>query len=191
MKLADVSIARPVFATMMIVALLVLGLFSYTRLNVDMFPDVDVPVVMVRTILPGAGPEQMETDVTRPIEDAVNPIGGVDHIDSRSLEGLSLVVIQFELEVDGQEVAQEVREKIAAIRSEFPTGTEDPIIERWDPDSQPIIVLTVFGDRSPRELTTYTKDVIRKRLESVRGVGLVELVGGDDAFNRICEELGL
>ncbi|MCC6396001.1 MAG: efflux RND transporter permease subunit [Bacteroidetes bacterium] len=178
MKLADVSIDRPVFATMMILALVVLGLFSYFKLNIDQFPDVDFPYVIATTVLPGAGPEQIETDVTKKIEDAVNTIAGIEHIQSISQEGVSMVIVQFKLEVKGQEAAQEVREKIAAIRSDLPTDTEDPVSQRLDPASTPIFTLTVSGDRTDKEITTYTKDVIRKRLESVSGVGRVDLVGG-------------
>ncbi|MGE5399174.1 MAG: efflux RND transporter permease subunit [Ignavibacteriales bacterium] len=178
MKLADVSIKRPVFATMMIFALVVLGLFALTRLNVDLYPDVDIPVVVITTVLPGAGPEQIETDVSKPIEDAVNPVAGVDHIQSTSQEGVSIIVVQFKLEVDGKSAAQEVREKIAAIRGNLPTDIEEPVIQRYDPASQPILTLTVAGQRSEKELTTYTKDIIKKRLENVPGVGSVDLIGG-------------
>lgn len=178
MKLADVSIKRPVFATMMIMSLIVLGLFSLTKLNVDLYPDVDIPYVIVTTILPGAGPEQIETDVTRIIEDAVNPVEGVDHIQSTSQEGVSIVVIEFKLEIDGKSAAQEVREKIAAIRGNLPEDVEEPVIQRYDPASQPIMTMTVAGERSDKELTTFTKDIIKKRLESIPGVGSVELIGG-------------
>jgi hydrophobic/amphiphilic exporter-1 (mainly G- bacteria), HAE1 family len=178
MKLADVSIDRPVFATMMILALIVLGLFSYFKLNIDQFPDVDFPFVTATTVLPGAGPEQIETDVTKKIEDAVNTIAGIDHIQSISQEGVSIVIIQFKLEVKGQQAAQEVREKISAIRADLPTDIKDPVIQRIDPASQPIFTLTVSGERSDKEITTYTKDVIKKRLENVPGVGRVDLVGG-------------
>jgi hydrophobe/amphiphile efflux-1 (HAE1) family protein len=180
MKLADVSVERPVFATMMILALIVLGLFSYMKLNIDQFPDVDIPYVTVVTVLRGAGPEQMETDVTKKIEDAVNPVAGIDHIQSTSQEGLSVVIIQFKLEIDGKTAAQEVREKIAAARANLPDEIEDPVITRFDPASQPILQLTVSGNRSAKEITTYTKDVIKKRLENVPGVGSVDLVGGDE-----------
>ena len=178
MKLADVSIDRPVFATMMIVAIIVLGLFSYMKLNIDQFPDVDFPYVTATTVLPGAGPEQIETDVTKKIEDAVNTIAGVDHIQSVSQEGVSIVIIQFKLEVKAQQAAQDVREKIAAVRGDMPTDIEDPVIQRIDPASTPIFTLTVSGERSPKEITTYTKNVIKKRLENVSGVGRVDLVGG-------------
>ncbi len=180
MKLADVSIERPVFATMMIFALIVLGLFSYSKLNIDQFPDIDIPYVTVTTVLRGAGPEQIESDVTKKIEDAVNAIAGVDHIQSTSQEGLSIVIIQFKLEIDGKLAAQEVREKVAAARANLPTEIDDPVITRLDPASFPIMTLTVSGSRSGKDITTYTKDVIKKRLENVPGVGSVDLVGGDE-----------
>ncbi|MGE5313685.1 MAG: efflux RND transporter permease subunit [Acidobacteriota bacterium] len=178
MKLANVSIERPVFATMMILALVVLGLFSYVKLNIDQYPDVDIPAVTITTVLPGAGPESIESDVTKKIEDAVNTIAGIDHIQSTSQEGVSIVVIMFKLEVDGKQAAQEVREKISAIRANLPNEIEDPVILRYDPASLPIMTLTVSGSRSEKEITTYTKDVIKKRLENVPGVGKVDLVGG-------------
>ena len=178
MKLADVSIKRPVFATMMIMSLIVLGLFALTRLNVDLMPDVDFPYVVVTTVLPGAGPEQVESDVTNRIEEAVNTIEGVKHIESRSQENVSIVIIEFRLEINGKQAAQDVREKVAAVRSDLPTEVEDPVIQRFDPASQPIITLTVSGKRSEKELTTLTKDVIKKRIENIPGVGNVNLVGG-------------
>jgi HAE1 family hydrophobic/amphiphilic exporter-1 len=178
MKLADVSIERPVFATMMILALVVLGLFSYIKLNVDQYPDVDIPYVVATTVLEGAGPEQIETDVTKKIEDAVNTVGGIDHITSVSQEGVSIVTIQFKLEVDGKQASQEVREKIAAIRADLPDDVKEPVIQRFDLSSQPIFNLTVSGKRSERDITEYTKNVIKKRLENVSGVGKIDLVGG-------------
>ena len=180
MKLADVSIRRPVFATMMIMSLIVLGLFSYYKLNVDLYPDVDIPYVVITTILPGAGPEQIETDVTQIIEDAVNPVEGVDFIQSTSQENVSIVVIAFKLEIDGKDAAQDVREKIAAIRAELPTEIEDPVIQRYDPASFPIMNLTVSGNMSDKEITSFTKDVVKKRLENIPGVGSVDLVGGSE-----------
>jgi HAE1 family hydrophobic/amphiphilic exporter-1 len=178
MKLADVSIDRPVFATMMILALIVLGLFSFIKLNIDQFPDIDFPYVTITGVLPGAGPEQIETDVTKKIEDAVNTIGGIDHIQSVSQEGVSIIIIQFKLEIDGKLAAQDVREKIAAIRADLPTDLEDPVIQRLDPASQPIFTLTVSGPRSEKEITTYAKNTVKKRLENVPGVGRVDLIGG-------------
>jgi len=178
MKLADVAIRRPVFATMMIMSLIVLGLFSYVKLNVDLYPDVDIPFVVITTVLPGAGPEQIETDVTKIIEDAVNPVEGVDFIQSTSQENVSIVVIAFKLEINGKDAAQDVREKIAAIRANLPLEIEDPVIQRYDPASLPIMYLSVSGNMSDKDITTFTKDVVKTRLENIPGVGSVQLVGG-------------
>ncbi len=180
MKLSDVSIERPVFATMMVLALIVLGLFSYVKLSIDLFPNIDIPFITVTTVLPGAGPEQIESDVTKRIEDAVNTVGGIDHISSISQEGVSIVIVQFKLEIDGKSAAQDVREKISAIRANLPSNIEDPIIQRIDPASTPIFTLTISGERPEREITSYTQDVIKKRLENVPGVGRVDLVGGSE-----------
>ncbi len=178
MKLADVSIKRPVFATMIIMAMIVLGVFSFIKLNVDLYPNVDIPFVVITTILPGAGPEQIETDVTKKIEDAVNPVEGIDYIQSTSQENVSLVLIAFKLEVDGKIAAQDVREKVSAIRADLPTDIEDPVIQRFDFASLPIMSFTVSGSRSDKDITTYTKNVIKKRIENIPGVGSVNLVGG-------------
>ncbi len=180
MKLADVSIKRPVFATMMIMSLIVLGLFSYIKLNVDLYPNVDIPFVVVTTVLPGAGPEQIETDVTKIIEDAVNPVEGVDYIQSTSQENVSIVIIAFKLEINGKDGAQDVREKIAAIRAKLPKEIDDPVIQRYDPASLPIIYLTVSGNMSDKDITSFTKNVVKKRLENIPGVGSVDLVGGSE-----------
>ncbi|MCE1189117.1 MAG: efflux RND transporter permease subunit [Ignavibacteria bacterium] len=178
MKLADVSINKPVFATMMIMSLVVLGLFSFLKLNVDLYPNVDIPFVIVTTVLPGAGPEQIETDVTKKIEDAINTVNGVDYIQSTSQENVSLVIVAFKLEIDGKVAAQDVREKISAIRADLPDDIEAPIIQRYDPASFPIMSLAVSGNRNEKEITEYTKNIIKKRLENVPGVGNIELVGG-------------
>jgi HAE1 family hydrophobic/amphiphilic exporter-1 len=177
MKLADVSIRRPVFATMMIMSLIVLGLFSYLMLNVDLYPDVDIPYVVITTVLPGAGPEQIETDVTKIIEDAVNPVEGVDFIQSTSQENVSIVVIAFRLEINGKDAAQDVREKISAIRADLPLEIEDPIIQRYDPASFPIMNISVSGNMSDKDITTFTR-CCKEKNGKHPGVGAVELVGG-------------
>jgi HAE1 family hydrophobic/amphiphilic exporter-1 len=178
MKLADVSIRRPVFTTMIVAAILVLGLFSFIQLNVDLYPDVDIPYVTITTVLPGAGPEQIETEVTQIIEDAVNPVEGVEHIQSISQEGVSIIIIEFALEVDAKTAAQEVREKVAAQRAELPDDVEEPVIQRYDPASTPILTLTISGNRADRELTDFADNVIRPRFENIPGVGSADLVGG-------------
>ncbi|MEW5701312.1 MAG: efflux RND transporter permease subunit [Candidatus Zixiibacteriota bacterium] len=178
MILADTAIKRPVFTVMVIAALMVLGVFSYNRMAVDLFPDVDFPFVVVVTVYPGAGPEAVESEITKRIEDQINTISGLKHLQSSSREGVSQVVAQFELGEDPADKALEVREKISAILADLPDDAEAPIIQRYDPDSDPIMSLVVSGSRPLKELTTLTKDVIKKRLESVPGVGAVSLIGG-------------
>jgi HAE1 family hydrophobic/amphiphilic exporter-1 len=173
-----VSINHPVFATMVMAAFLVLGLFSYNRLSVDQFPDVTFPVVVVQTDYPGASPEVVESDVTRKIEEQVNTISGINELSSRSYEGRSIVIVRFELTVDPATAAQDVREKIALVRPSLRKEVEEPLITRFDPDDAPIMSLAVRSDRlSARELTTLADQIIKRRLENARGVGRVTLVG--------------
>ena len=174
-----VSISNPVFATMMMAALLVLGAFSYSRLPVEQFPDVSFPVVVVQTEYPGASPENVEEEVTRKVEESVNTISGIKTLSSRSYEGLSVVIIEFDLSIDPKLAAQDVREKIALIRSAFRDEIKEPRVSRFNPDDFPIVSVAVqSGGRSLRELTTLADQVIKKRLENVGGVGQATLVGG-------------
>jgi HAE1 family hydrophobic/amphiphilic exporter-1 len=174
-----VSIANPVFATMMMAALLVLGLFSYSRLSVEQFPDVTFPVVVVDTEYPGAAPENVEEELTRKIEEAVNTVSGIKTLSSRSYEGRSTVIIEFDLTVDPKLAAQDVREKVALIRPQFRDEIKEPKISRFNPDDFPIASVAVLSStRSLRELTTLADQVIKKRLENVGGVGQATLVGG-------------
>jgi hydrophobic/amphiphilic exporter-1 (mainly G- bacteria), HAE1 family len=179
MILSDLSVKQPVFATMMMIALVVLGIFSYRELSIDLFPNVDMPVVTVQTLYPGVAPETVETEVTKRIEEAVNPIEGVKHISSTTTEGISIVVTEFELGTNIHTAAQDVRSKVSALRRDFPTGVEEPVIERLDPADMPIISLSVTSPMlSPKELTSLTEKVIRKRLENIDGVGSLKIVGG-------------
>jgi HAE1 family hydrophobic/amphiphilic exporter-1 len=174
-----VSIANPVFATMMMAALLVLGLFSAQRLSVEQFPDVAFPVVVIQTDYPGAAPENVEEEVTRPIEEAVNTISGINVLSSRSYESQSVVIVEFDLSTDPKVAAQDVREKIAALRPSFRDEIKEPKVTRYNPDDQPILSVAVISDGKPlRELTTLADQRIKKRLENVRGVGQATLVGG-------------
>jgi hydrophobic/amphiphilic exporter-1 (mainly G- bacteria), HAE1 family len=179
MFLSDLSIKQPVFATMMMVALVVIGLFSYKELSTDLFPNVDMPVVSVQTRYPGVAPETVETEVTKRIEEAVNPIEGVKHITSTTTEGFSSVVIVFELGTNIHTAAQDVRSKVSALRQDFPTAVEEPVIQRLDPADLPMLSLSVTAaELSPKQLTTLTEKVIKKRLENIDGVGSVNIVGG-------------
>jgi HAE1 family hydrophobic/amphiphilic exporter-1 len=179
MWLTRVSVNNPVFATMMMASLLVVGLFAYFKLSIEQFPDVEFPIVVVGTNYPGATPESVESEVTRPIEDAVNTISGVRSLTSRSLEGRSTVIIEFELTVDAVEAVQDVREKIAQVTPGFRDEIKTPEITRFSPDSQPIASIAVRTERRDlRELTTLADQVILKRLQTVRGVGQAYIVGG-------------
>jgi HAE1 family hydrophobic/amphiphilic exporter-1 len=175
-----VSIDNPWLATMAMLAFVVLGAFSYQRLQVDQFPDVTFPVVVIQTDYPGAAPESVEAEVTRKIEEAVNTVSGLRALSSRTYSGTSIVVAEFELTVDPVQAAQDVREKVAAIRAGFRREVKEPKITRFDPADRPILSLAVTstGGHSLRELTTLADQLIKKRLENVRGVGQVNLVGG-------------
>jgi hydrophobic/amphiphilic exporter-1 (mainly G- bacteria), HAE1 family len=174
-----VSINNPVFATMMMAALLVLGLFSAQRLSVEQFPDVAFPVVVIQTDYPGAAPESVEEEVTRPIEEVVNTISGINVLSSRSYESQSLVIVEFDLSTDPKVAAQDVREKIAALRPSFRDEIKEPRVTRYNPDDQPILSVAVLSAGKPlRELTTLADQRIKKRLENVRGVGQATVVGG-------------
>ena len=176
-----VSIANPVMAVMVMLALVVLGLFSYQRLKVDQFPDIDFPTVVVQTDYPGAAPEVVETEVSRKIEEALNTIAGISQLNSRSYEGVSVVIVQFNLDVNGRRAADDVREKLALIRSSFRTEVKEPRVSRFDPASRPVFSLALSSpdnSLSVQTLTTHADQVIRKRLENVRGVGAIALVGG-------------
>jgi HAE1 family hydrophobic/amphiphilic exporter-1 len=179
MWITRISINNPVFATMMMAALLVLGLFSYQKLNVDQFPDVSFPIVVVATTYPGASAETVEADITKPIEEAVNTVSGIKTVSSRSSEGSSSVIVEFDLVTDSAVAAQDVRDKVAQVRPTFRREVKEPYISRYNPDDTPILSLALDSPtRSLRELTTLADQVVRKRLETVRGVGRATLVGG-------------
>jgi len=176
-----VSIANPVMAVMVMLAFVVLGLFSYQRLKVDQFPDIDFPTVVVVVEYPGASPEIVESEVTRKVEESVNTIAGISQLYSRSYEGSSVVIIQFNLDINGRKAADDVREKLAIVKTGFREEVKEPRVTRFDPSSRPVFTLALTspdGSRSVQELTTFADQVLKKRLENVRGVGSVTLVGG-------------
>ncbi|MEW6050586.1 MAG: efflux RND transporter permease subunit [Candidatus Zixiibacteriota bacterium] len=180
MTLSEVAIKRPVFTTMMMLALVVLGYTALTSLAVEEMPKVDFPYVTVQTVYPGAAAETIETEVSKRIEDAVNQISGVRNITSRSQEGYSLVFIEFQLEKDVYDAANDVREKVAGIRGDLPEEIEEPVVSQYDPQARPVLSLTVSGSRPAREITELAKNLIKKRLETVTGVGQVLLIGGSE-----------
>ncbi len=178
MILTRISIKQPVFATMMMLALAVLGLVSYRQLKVDQFPNVDFPIVAISTVYPGASPEAVERDVTKKIEEAVNTVQGIRHVESTSQEGLSNIIVIFRVETSTQVASQDIRGKVASIRGDLPREIEEPIVQRLDPNALPIISVAVKASGlSPQAATEVADKVIKKRLESVAGVGAVNLVG--------------
>ncbi|MFO1212573.1 MAG: efflux RND transporter permease subunit [Paenacidovorax caeni] len=181
MWFTKVSLKNPVFATMVMLAIVVLGLFSYQRLKVDQFPNIDFPVVVVTVDYPGASPEIVESEVTKKIEEGVNSIAGINALTSRSYEGTAVVIIEFQLHIDGRKAAEDVREKVATVRPLLRTEVKEPRVLRFDPASRAVWSLAVLpdekSDRSAVELTTWAEQILKKRLENVRGVGAVNLVG--------------
>ena len=178
MNLPDVSIKRPVFATMMVMALVVLGAFSYFRLGVDLYPNVDFPVVTVNTRLRGASPEEIETSITKPVEEAVNTISGIDTLNSTSFEGLSQVIVTFKLDKNVDVAAQEVRDKVNGVIGDLPQGTDTPVVQKFDPGATPVMTVVVSGHQPLREITELAKKKIKEPLETISGVGRIVMVGG-------------
>ena len=155
----------------------VLGMVAYGNLGVDLFPNVDFPVCSIATVLPGAGVEEMETTVTKPIEDIINTVSGIEELRSTTQEGVSIVTVQFQLSKNGDVGTQEVRDKVSSIMSTLPKGTETPIVNRFETDAMPIMTIAVSGRRDLREVTQIARKQIKERLETVDGVGAVALVG--------------
>jgi HAE1 family hydrophobic/amphiphilic exporter-1 len=176
-KLAEICVRRPVFATMLILGLVVLGLDSYRKLGVDFFPKIEFPIVTVTTTLRGAAPEEVESQISKRIEEAVNTIEGIDDLSSLSAEGISIVTVQFVLEKDVDVAAQEVRDKVNGILSQLPRDADLPIVEKVALDAAPVINVAVSAPRDLREITRLVDDRIKKNLESVSGVGQVRFVG--------------
>ena len=180
MFLSDISIKRPVFATMMMVALVVLGIVSYQRLAIDEYPDITYPIVIAQTSYPGASPEVMMRDISKPIEEALNTVQGIKEIGSTSLEGISIVRLQFNLGVDVAAAQQDVQAKVARIRRSLPQDIQDPIIQHFDPNDSPIMSIALQSTERPiREITDLANEVVQTRIEAIPGVGGVNIVGGN------------
>jgi HAE1 family hydrophobic/amphiphilic exporter-1 len=176
--LAALSVKRPVFASVLILSLTVIGAFAYFKLGLDRFPKVDFPTVVVTTRLPGAAPEEVETEITDKIEEAVNTISGIDELRSTSSEGVSLVVVAFLLEKDADIAAQEVRDRVNRALPLLPKTIQQPTVEKFDPDSSPVMTLSVSAKKPIRDITEYADKTLRRQLESVNGVGQVLVIGG-------------
>ena len=178
MKITEISINKPIFTTMMILTIVVLGAFAYFRLGIDLMPNVEFPFVIVQTSLRGAGPEEIESSVTKPIEEAVNTISGIEDVNSTSYEGLSVVMIKFVLEKNGDVAAQEVRDKVNSVLSQLPQGTNPPVIGKFDIGASAVLNVVVYGNMDLIDLTLLAKKKIKENIETVSGVGAIDIVGG-------------
>ncbi|MEY4166313.1 MAG: hypothetical protein RIR52_137, partial [Acidobacteriota bacterium] len=177
-KLAEICVRRPVFATMLVLTLVVLGIFSYNRLVIERFPRVEFPTIVISTILPGAGPQEIETEISDKIEEALNTISGIEELRSVSSEGVSLVIVTFELERDLDSAAQDVRDKLNTALPLLPKTIEQPVVQKFDPDAAPIMTISLASNRSIRETTEFADKVLRRQIESISGVGQVQIIGG-------------
>lgn len=176
--LASICVRRPVFASVLILTLTVVGAFSFGKLGVDRFPKIDFPTIVITTRLPGATPEQIETEISDKIEEAVNTISGIDELRSVSSEGVSLVVVSFTLDKDVDVAAQEVRDRVNRALPLLPRSVDQPTVEKFDPDAAPILTMAVSSSRPIRDVTEFADKVLRRQLEGVNGVGQVTLLGG-------------
>src|SRR5438094_23249 len=177
-KLAEICVRRPVFATMLILSLTVVGLFSFRSLGLDLFPKVDLPTMTVTVVNPGASPQEIETEITDKVEGAVNTISGIDELRSTSVEGVSQVFVNFVLEKNADVAASEVRNKVDLIVNDLPETAEVPIVQKLDTDATPVLRIAVSAPRSLREVTDIADKQIKRLIESINGVGNVEIVGG-------------
>ncbi len=177
-KLAEICIRRPVFAAMIILALVVVGAAGFFRLGIDRFPSVDLPTVAVRTNLPGASPEEVESEITRPIEEVVNTVDGIDMLRSVSGAGVSIVIVTFKLDRDIDTAAQDVRDRVSTVIRDLPEDALAPIVQKFDNDSAPVLTVALSADRPLRELTEWADKIVKVQLERAGGVGEVSVVGG-------------
>src|SRR3954469_17155252 len=176
-KLAEICIRRPVFATMLVLSLVVVGSVAYSKLGVDRLPSVDLPTVSVRTTLPSAPPEQVETEVTEIIEEVVNTVEGIDELRSISGEGSSAIIATFDLSRNIETAAQDVRDRVSTVLKRLPAEVDPPVVAKFNNDSQPVITVALYGDRSVRELSELADKVVKRQLERSKGVGEVQLIG--------------
>src|SRR4029078_9279463 len=177
-KLGEICVRCPVFATMLILSITVVGMFSFRSLGVDLFPKIDLPTITVTVVNPGASPQEIETEITDKVEGAVNTVAGIDELRSTSVEGVSQVFITFLLEKNPDIPAQEIRNKIALIVTDLPVTADQPIVQKLDTDAAPVVRIAVSAPRSLREVTDIADKQIKEQIESINGVGDVQIVGG-------------
>lgn len=178
MSIASVSIKRPIFMTSVMIAIMIAGWAAFKSMSVDLFPDVSIPVITVQTVYPGAGPAEIETLVSRPIEEKISTIAGIKRLTSRNFEGMSLVIVEFESSVDAKYAEQQVRDKINIAKADLPDGTEDSVITKFDPSDTPILFVTLTADLPDAELFDLADEVVKPRFEQVKNVGSIDLFGG-------------
>ncbi|MBW1872365.1 MAG: efflux RND transporter permease subunit, partial [Deltaproteobacteria bacterium] len=180
MFLSDVSIKRPVFASMLMAAIVVFGLAAYPSIGLDMLPEVDVPVATIFTIYPGADPETIEKEVSEKIEDAVSTVSGIKTLRSINVENVSQIVIEFELEVDVNQAIQDVRDQVSRAIPNLPSDVEAPIISKFDIGAAPILTLAVSGPGSVDQVTRFARKRVKEPLQAQAGVGAVDVIGGQE-----------
>ncbi|NJN84057.1 MAG: efflux RND transporter permease subunit [Caldilineaceae bacterium] len=181
MKIWDLSIRQPVFMTMILLAGVILGLLSYFTMPVNLFPEVEFPVIVAVTVYPGASPEEVEDQVTTVLEEDLSAIGGIESLTSRSSEGVSTVILQFDLDTSVDSVSQEVQEKIGLLRNRLPDGIQEPVVRRFNPSDSPILLFGIAdstGQLSPTELRDLVEDEVQAPLQRIGGVAAVEVDGG-------------
>src|SRR5262245_8834820 len=176
--LSSISVRRPVFATVIILTLVVVGVVGYRSLGVDKFPKIDFPMVTVTTVYPGAAPTSIETDVSDKIESAVNTVAGLDTLTSISTEGASLVIAQFDLSKDPDQAVQEIQERVNGVLDEMPRAAHPPEVKKADPDAAPVVVLAITANAPVRDITQVADTTVRRQIERIRDVGQVTLGGG-------------
>jgi len=176
--LAEVCVKRPVFATMLILSLVTVGTFSFFSLGVDLFPKIDFPTITVTVLNPGASPQEIETEVTEKIEEAVNTISGIDELRSTSIEGISQVFVQFVLEKDVNIAAQEVENRVQTVIPNLPETAEQPTVQKLDTDAAPVLRIAVSAPTNLRDVTEVAKNQVKERIESINGVGQISIIGG-------------
>ncbi len=183
--LAEICVKRPVFTWVLVLLITVVGGSSFFGLGVDRFPNIDVPIVVVTTVLPGASPEQVETEVSDVVEEAISSVSGIDELRSNSYEGISVVMARFVMEKDMDTAAQEVRDRVNRILAQLPEGIDQPRVERVDPGAAPVMQIALISSRSPREVTEYANTRVRRMIESLDGVGGVSIIGGQERVMEI------